>query len=376
MRRCATGLCAAFASVLIGCALGAKRPAHDDPWFKEFRVPSGGRSPFAAALADFTGDGRIDIAVTNVGSENVSLVRYSDGGDSQAEAWFHIGPVARGIEASDFNGDGRPDVAVAAASAGRAYVFLNGDEKPVGYRAGLFPFMLAVGDLNANGHADVVVANETNILNGEGKGTVSVLYGRGDGQFSNQVVLRCGTHPVDVELADFNRDGVTDIASLNWLSRDICLFLGDGEGRFESPVVVPYGGAPAYSLAAVDVNRDQAVDLIVGDAEGAIRLLHNDGTGGLALAKTLRAGRGLRSLSVVDLNEDGWADIATANTAENTVSILLAAKLPGEFLPAHTIPVGKLPRYVAAADLNQDGKIDLVVTNSASNDLSILMSRL
>jgi ankyrin repeat protein len=101
--------------------------------------------------------------------------------------------------------------------------------------------------------------------------------------------------------------------------------------------------------------------------------MSNNGSGSFALAPPLAAGHGLRCLILADINGDGLLDIATANSAADTVSVLLA-RPEGGFAPAYQTPVGRKPRVVAAADVNGDGKLDLVVTNSGSDDVSVLIN--
>ncbi|MGD8921828.1 MAG: VCBS repeat-containing protein, partial [Candidatus Zixiibacteriota bacterium] len=73
----------------------------------------------------------------------------------------------------------------------------------------------------------------------------------------------------------------------------------------------------------------------------------------------------------VDLNNDGFPDLATVDSASNTVSVLLNAAQEG-FLPAVSYPVETGPVSIAAGDLNGDNAADLVVANLTSNTLSIL----
>src|SRR5438874_1051172 len=90
----------------------------------------------------------------------------------------------RSIAVADFNGDGLLDLAVASpASNALQVLFGKGDgrfEEPVEYQTGRFPEFVAVGDLNGDGFLDLVA---TNYLDN----TVSVLFGRGDGTFQDSV---------------------------------------------------------------------------------------------------------------------------------------------------------------------------------------------
>src|SRR5438477_4511287 len=83
------------------------------------------------------------------------------------------------------------------------------------------------------------------------------------------------------------------------------------------------------------------------------------------------SGAGRAAIAVGDLNQDGWQDLVTANSTDNTVSILLG-RGDGTFATHVDYATGKGPSSVAIADLNGDGKLDLVVTNATDNTVSVL----
>ena len=103
-------------------------------------------------------------------------------------------------------------------------------------------------------------------------------------------------------------------------------------------------------------------------------------TAGLASAQSLEfasltqpSTTGARGAVAVDLNRDGWLDLATANTGRNTVVILLNRGDGSGFLPAREIPVGTGPFDIAAGDLNRDGIPDLVVTTPDAHAIDVLL---
>ncbi len=78
------------------------------------------------------------------------------------------------------------------------------------------------------------------------------------------------------------------------------------------------------------------------------------------------------ALALAEFNGDGRKDIATANQAANTVSVLLA-KPAGGYVMHVDYPVGTAPSALAAADVNGDSAPDLISANNVSNDLSLLL---
>jgi FG-GAP-like repeat len=349
--------------------------------FSEERLPAGGSTPFGVTLTDLNGDGRLDMAVSLAVGEYVPLLLGTGPGKFAPPPLPAPGPsigegAARGITAADFNKDGHQDLAVVQVQTNSVWVLLNdghGGWKRKQYETGLAPFNLAVADINKDGILDIVVANETNIPALEGKGQVSVLLGDGKGGFTRTPMLLGGSYPADVRLADFNGDGNVDAAVVNWKSADVSLFLGHGDGTFGAPTYTPYEGAPAYTLAAGDLNGDGRPDLVVGDVLGGVHVMSNNGSGSFTLVPPLAAGSGLRCLILADVNGDAALDIVTASTAVDTVSVLLAQP-GGGFAAAQQVPVGDQPRVVAAADVTGDGNLDLVVTNGGSHDISVLIN--
>jgi hypothetical protein len=343
--------------------------------FVETRVGAGLAKPFALAVVDWNGDGRLDLAVTDLGSGTVTLLLADGDGTYRRSAAFAAGRIPRGVVAADVNADGKADLVVAGGQGNTAVVILGdggGSGEVRSFAARIAPFHVAVADLDGDTHLDVAVANESNVEALRGKGEVSLLFGDGRGDFRRGPVLAAGSNPADVKAADLNGDGRLDLAVVNWDSRDVSLFFALADGGFSSASSVSYGGAAAYTLALDDLDDDRTPELIVGDARGDVSVLRRQAGGSFAVAERAHADRGLRSLAVADLDGDGRRDVATANTGAGTVSVLLH-RADGFAPPAH-FAVGKGPRSVVAADMDADGAMDLVVTNGASGDVSILLN--
>src|SRR5207244_1021346 len=85
----------------------------------------------------------------------------------------------------------------------------------------------AAGDFNGDGRADLVVADQTD-------NTISIFIGNGDGTFQTAVAYAAGSNPTWVAVADFNLDGKLDVAVT--ASGTALTLQGNGDGTFQAPL--------------------------------------------------------------------------------------------------------------------------------------------
>ncbi len=241
---------------------------------------------------DLNGDGKLDLAVggdTFSGDPNRSQFLYvllGNGNGTFATPSSSLLPADADLYASpstvrlgDLNGDGRLDAVVA-----RGYNSVNvlqgtgdGTMGPVAvYSTSPTPEFwwsrsVAIGDLNADGHLDLVAAD----FNGT---AVSVMPGNGSGTFATVQKYSVGSNPSSVQVADVNSDGRLDIVTANYGSGDVSVLRGLTGGTFASVRNFPANSSP-YSLAVGNFNGDSFPDVTVTNAEGgqSVSTLLNDG---------------------------------------------------------------------------------------------------
>ena len=236
------------------------------------------------------------------------------------------------------------------------------------YPVGSFPSSVATGDLNRDGHLDLVVANGSD-------NTLSVLFGNPDGTFQPAIQLVVGSGPVSVVISDFNGDGKLDIAAANAGALDptksVSVLLGDGNGNFGSPINSPTGTYP-MAMAVGDVNNDGFPDLVLAQ-ETVITVLLGNGDGTFrAPVNFSTGGAKLRSVTLGDFNNDGNLDIAAGDYLYNNVEVLLGDGA-GNFGTAATYPADGHSSDVAVGDFNNDGNLDLVSANRFLSDVTVLL---
>jgi uncharacterized protein (TIGR03437 family) len=226
-----------------------------------------------------------------------------------------------------------------------------------------------VGDFNTDGKPDMVVGASDGI---------SLLLGNGSGGFAAATsVLTDVGDLVGLATGDFNNDGKLDLARVTRFSDLVFVLLGDGAGRFGSPVtynLVPGSGNPGRDVrptfvAAGDFNDDGRTDLLaIGDGS-IVSLLLGQGTGEFRATSLAVTGRVPAVLVVDDFDGDGKLDAANTNTS-GTVAILFGDGAGRIGTP--NFPLEALPKTITASDFNRDGRIDLAAGNLLSRSISVL----
>jgi hypothetical protein len=367
------------------------------------------QAPEAVAVGDFTNSGVPDLVTANSASSTVSVLSGNGDGTFQTELKSNVGKGPRSVAVGDFNGDGtldivtanQNDISVLLGTGKGTFGSANTFTLPIVIENQVFqtPLAVAVGDLNNDGKLDLVVAAVAQLAGGN-KGFIDVLLGQGDGTFkvgsitpinsSFPFSLNSGL-PVEIALADFNRDGNLDVVISNPTASvplfpggaSISVLLGNGDGTLRETTDANVGVTSVSSVAVGDFNNDHIPDIVVnGDIPApvvggfgfGVSVLLGNGNGTFQAPQLLLLGAQIGSVAVGDFNRDGNVDIVTANFG-GTVSVLLG-KGNGTFqAPLNfSAVVGAL----AVADFNHDGFPDLAVTNfftsGPSNSVAVLIN--
>ncbi len=190
------------------------------------------------------------------------------------------------------------------------------------------PMRLVRADFNNDGVADLATADDD--------GSITVLLGNGDGTF-RRIDTIAGTRLSDIAVADFNRDGKPDLVVLNHptsSTASVLVLLGNGDGTFRAPLLLTGAGSTSTAIAAGDLDGDGNPDVV-------------------ALSATTETNSG-------------------GNTIANNHLTILYGNGAGTFTRTQTLDhIGHVPEsyeggynvnHISVADLNGDNRADIAFT--------------
>jgi hypothetical protein len=356
-------------------SLSGNAPRPTLSWFGTTLWSDG--EPYASSAADFNRDSHPDLAIANADHGSVTIITgLKDGrhwwGSSVQTFQTGGNPVA--IHTFDADRDGWPDIALADYSGNAVTIWRNGGNggfehlasMPVAQPLSVSAFaqdgslwslvVVADGaDGNSNLHRARLRGNSIELLPTIGAGSFaqSPAFGdfNGDGNV-DAAIARYSTaqltivfsvtteNPVvqSIEMpfplavstvADFDRDGLLDIAALTSDSHRLIRIRHQGDGSFvvDNMVELPTGYWAGYwaSMATGDFDGDAFTDVAITDyTEGIIRVFRGSPSG-FSNSRSSWVGTGNKGYGTLatDLNEDGKADIVALAGRQSWVSIFI-----------------------------------------------------
>ena len=399
-----------------------------DNWI-EHEISVDFNDPYGVELADIDQDGDLDVLVTSNSGNEVAWFENVDGAGG---AWTKrtidaAAPGAYHATAADINGNGYLDIVASSYSGNRIHLYIN-DKTP---RDGGWVKSnvvenyaqarnVRVVDMDLDGKLDIVthsyIGNTVDVfINVDGLGgswrrvavatgetninsvTVGDISGDGDMDivgavralddivwWENRTIHRSATFPQasaisstfqanDVAVGDFNRNGILDVAAV---SGEAVAWFDGSTGTWQQRVVDP-ALAGGVSIAAVDVDGDGWLDLVVGasntGADPDIVWYRNTGSGNAWTKNVLETGlNGVAEIFAVDLNQNGKVDILAAASGANVVKWY---QNNGEATGWTSANVGPgLPQAAAvfAADVSGNGQLDVVAGSAGAGGMVVV----
>jgi hypothetical protein len=349
-----------------------------------------GTAPSAVELADFNRDGKLDAAVANSESDNVTILLGDGKGDFKPAPGspFPAGNEPNDLAIGDINNDGNLDLAFANHDTTYLTV-LVGDGKggfkpqtgsPFTVQSKPHPHGIAIADFNGDSWADLATDDWQN-------NRVTVIFNDRKGGFlSPGVSFAVGKMPYQkLRAADLNKDGKADIVTTNFEGGNVTVLLGDGKGGFKEAPGSPFdSNKQPFAIAIGDLNGDGTPDLAVGHYSGHITDTSGDrmtillGVGDGTFQQVwsqLAPGKAPTRVAIGDVNGDKIADAVFANYGNNSVTVVLGSRNDFNTASGWTTGAGRLPSGLAIGDLNADGRGDIVTANYDDNDISIILTK-
>ncbi|WP_443632963.1 FG-GAP-like repeat-containing protein [Candidatus Marifrigoribacter sp. Uisw_064] len=211
-------------------------------------------------------------------------------------------------------------------------------------------------DFNRDGMIDLAIGSTQS-------NQTSIFMGNDSSIFDAETSHSVGTGVRGLTIIDFNGDGWADIVTANRVSGTISFLENDGTGDFNPATHMDVGINGETAIAATDLNGDGFTDLIVGGYSGnAVASLLNDGEGNFTTQDITTINGQPWMIAIGDVNGDGFVDVATANSNTPTVSILFSDGL-GNFNLSQDYAVGSFPLAIDLGDLDGDGDLDVMASN-------------
>lgn len=321
------------------------------------------------ATADLNGDGWLDFVTQGETSVDVLMSDGAGGYLPVTTASTGASFESRGLALGDFNEDGLVDAVSADTSAspgGFALLLNSGTSLSSGIPvAGVPSVAVDAGDVNLDGHLDVVVSQSLTTR-------LSLYAGDGAGGFAAPVEVNVGCKPVQAKVTDLDVDGLPDLVVACFQQGTVAVLMGTDEMTW-GPAVA-YTGVSPDGVELVDFDRNGTLDVLVTGTstnEGAVLL--NDGTGALSLVTAYMASAMLRHVSVGDFDGNGWPDVAAiVQGAGLRDAIFLNTTPRAEGLPfpaSRVVLPGRAVVDAQPARLDPDGWMDLVVLTDSPREL-------
>lgn len=345
-----------------------------------------GLGPFSVTTTDLDGDAKADLITANLDANTLSLLRNTSticAINFAPQITFPTGIRPSSVIAGDIDGDGKTDLAVANIISNTVSVLRNTSSAGVINFAPQVTFPTVsnptsgvVSDLDGDGKLDLAIVNI-------GDNSVSVLRNAssiGTISFAPQIPFSVGSSPRSVAAGDVDGDGKIDLAIANFNSNTVSVLRNIssvGVISFAPQVTFPTSSGP-IAVSIGELNNDGKLDLVAtnfnSNTVSALRNTSSIGAISFAPQNTFPTATSPNSVAIGDLDKDGKFDLAITNQTNATVSAFrnISTVNSISFATKVDFPAGLNPISASLSDLNADGKLDFAFASRGDSSASAL----
>ncbi len=330
-------------------------------------------NPRSIATGDFNRDGRQDLAVAAFYEGEAAVLLGNGDGTFKPAVYYPVGgnETANSLVTVDLRGIGILDLVVTNSLNSEIEVLMGkGDgtfEQATAYPTVAKPFYIAAGDFTNNGHPGIAALSY-----GVGNcACIEVLPGNGDGTLGAPIFTENIGNTTALVSGKFNPGPNLDVAVIN--EPGISIFLGKGNGKFETGEFYPTDSPPG-SITAASLRSNGILDLAVGlPFDGVIAIYLGNGDGTFTEGGTVPGGFA-SAVTIADLNGDGYPDLIAITGYPTSYVTTYLGNGDGTFQAGVDYPTVGTPVFIASADFNGDHKPDLAIAEYIGNSVDTMLN--